>query len=268
MFLVLILLLLFCPSSSLCSAFDNCFYVLRHLVSLYSSAFFIVWSALLWLIVMTTELMKCSSERFVNFENCFSSISLFSSFSTFSVMCKGIRLLFCCVRWNSDLNEERAIRFLDWPSLVHRCGNSLNTHLVNLWWIFEIRLSMMSLPIMFIVLMSTRRIVHRYAAEDPVFSSSCIVLLVTILLLLKHLNFPGDLSGSFILSPLMFSKSHAAFITISPRQLLKKKRKSKKSFLFRFLRWTSFSMTQLKFLYDEYIDWPKWSAQKKNHLGI
>ena len=147
---------------------------------------------------MTTELMKCSSERFVNFANCFSSINLFSSFSTFSVKCKGIRLLFCCVRWSSDLNDERAMRFLDWPSLVYRCGNSLNTHLVNLCWIFEIGLSMMSLPIMFIVLTSTRRIVHRYAAEDPVFSSSCIVPLITILLLLKNLNFPGDLSGGII----------------------------------------------------------------------
>ena len=43
--------------------------------------------------------------------------------------------------------------------------------------------------------------------------------------------------------------------------------KLKKSFLSRNLRWTSFLMIPLTFLYDEYIDRPKLSEQK-THLSI
>ena len=41
-----------------------------------------------------------------------------------------------------------------------------------------------------------------------------------------------------------------------------KNAKFKKSFLIRFLRWTSFLMIPLTFLYDEYIDRPKLSEKK------
>ena len=40
------------------------------------------------------------------------------------------------------------------------------------------------------------------------------------------------------------------------------------NFLSRILRWTSFLMISLTFLYDEYIDRPKLSEQKKTHLRI
>ena len=50
--------------------------------------------------------------------------------------------------------------------------------------------------------------------------------------------------------------------SITPRK--KKKRNSNKSFKFRFLRWTRFLMIPLTFFYDEYIDRPKLSEQKKN----
>ena len=43
----------------------------------------------------------------------------------------------------------------------------------------------------------------------------------------------------------------------------KKKTKFRKFFLFRILRWTSFFMIPLTFLYGEYIDRPKLSQQKK-----
>ena len=42
----------------------------------------------------------------------------------------------------------------------------------------------------------------------------------------------------------------------------KRKRNSKKSILFGFLRWMSFLMIPLAFLYDEYIDRPKLCEQK------
>ena len=51
--------------------------------------------------------------------------------------------------------------------------------------------------------------------------------------------------------------------SITPR----KKQNSKESFYFRILRWTSFLMIPLTFLYDEYIGRPKLSEQKK-HLII
>ena len=55
------------------------------------------------------------------------------------------------------------------------------------------------------------------------------------------------------------SRVHTKFqSSITPR----KKRNSKKSFYFRILRWTSFLMIALAFLYDEYIDRPKLSEQK------
>ena len=56
------------------------------------------------------------------------------------------------------------------------------------------------------------------------------------------------------------SRFHVKFNTSkTPR----KKRNSKKSFLLRILRWMRFLMIPLSFLYDEYIDRPKLSEQKK-----
>ena len=53
--------------------------------------------------------------------------------------------------------------------------------------------------------------------------------------------------------------SHKLQSWITPR----KKPNSKKSFKFPILRWTSFLVIPLLFLYDEYIDRPKLSEQKK-----
>ena len=47
-----------------------------------------------------------------------------------------------------------------------------------------------------------------------------------------------------------------------PRYLPVKNKKSKKSFQFHILRWTSFLMTPVSTLYDEYIDRPKLTEQK------
>ena len=52
--------------------------------------------------------------------------------------------------------------------------------------------------------------------------------------------------------------------SITPR----KKRNSKKSFYFWILRWTSFLMIPLTFLYDEYIDRPKFTEQKKKPIWV
>ena len=50
--------------------------------------------------------------------------------------------------------------------------------------------------------------------------------------------------------------------TLNLGNSLKKKRNWEKIFLFRFLRWMSFLMLPLTFLYDEYIDRPKLTEQK------
>ena len=55
----------------------------------------------------------------------------------------------------------------------------------------------------------------------------------------------------------MFTKLYTSITTF-------KKRKSEKSFQFRILHWTGFSMIPLTILYDEYIDRPKLTEQKKN----
>ena len=59
-------------------------------------------------------------------------------------------------------------------------------------------LSITSLPIMFIVLMSTSSIVQFFANDDPDVISTWIVPSMLILLFLKHLNSPIDFSGCFI----------------------------------------------------------------------
>ena len=79
---------------------------------------------------MTTGLMKCSSEHFVSFWICFSSINFLSSLSTFSVRCNGILRPLCCVGWNSFLNVDFATWFFDLPKRVHKWGYLLNIHLV------------------------------------------------------------------------------------------------------------------------------------------
>ena len=60
-------------------------------------------------------------------------------------------------------------------------------------------------------------------------------------------------------------QNHAKYPVVTqnfnPRYLLKK-RKFNKTF-FRILRWTRFLMIPRTFLYDEYIDRPKLSEQKK-----
>ena len=50
--------------------------------------------------VITTGLIKYSSEHLSNLIFCLSSINLFNSFSTLSIKCSGTRLLLCCVGWN------------------------------------------------------------------------------------------------------------------------------------------------------------------------
>ena len=50
--------------------------------------------------VITTGLIKYSSEHLSNLIFCLSSINLFNSFSTLSNKCSGTRLPLCCVGWN------------------------------------------------------------------------------------------------------------------------------------------------------------------------
>ena len=92
----------------------------------------------------------------------------------------------------------------------------MNIHLDIFWCVFDIlyRLfsplisvldmvryspswSITSLPFMLIVLLSTSSIVHFFACDDPDTMCTWIVPVMFILLLLKHLNSPIDLSGCF-----------------------------------------------------------------------
>ena len=178
--------------------------------------------------VITTGLMKYSSEHDVSFLICLSSIKFLSSFSTFSTRCSGIRLPLCCVGLISLLNVDFATWFRDLPSLVHRCGYFWNIHLDILKWVFVMlskflstsfccvpivrrrpSLSMMSLPIIFIVLVSTNRNVQFFAVDVLDVMSTWIVPSMLILLLLKHLNSPRDLSGWWIFVLLSTSRFYA-----------------------------------------------------------
>ena len=178
-----------------------------------SNAILMDWSDLT---VITTGLMKYSSENDVSFLTCLSSVNFSSSFSTFSTRCSGIRLPLCCVGLISLLNVDFATWFCDLPSLVHKCGYFWNIHLDILKWVFVMlskflppfccvpivrrrpSLSMMSLPIIFIVLVSTNRIVQFFAVDVRDVMSTWIVPSMLILLLLKHLNSPRDLSACWI----------------------------------------------------------------------
>ena len=116
---------------------------------------------------------------------------------------------------NSFLNVNFATWFFDLPNLVHRCGYLLNILLDIRWCVFEIlnkfssplfvvivrrrpNWSMMSLPMMLMVLLQIRSIVQFFALNEPDGMSTWIVPIMSILLLLKHLNSPIDLFGCFI----------------------------------------------------------------------
>ena len=60
-------------------------------------------------------------------------------------------------------------------------------------------LSMMSLPMILMVLLFTSSIVQLLAFYEPDVMSTWIVPIISILLLLKHLNSPIDLFGCFII---------------------------------------------------------------------
>ena len=87
--------------------------------SLESSAIFTLLS---FFTVITTGLMKHSSEHFSRRFICLSSIKFSSSFSTRSNRCSGTLLPLCCVGLKFSLNVDFAMWFFDLPSLVHRCG--------------------------------------------------------------------------------------------------------------------------------------------------
>ena len=77
------------------------------------------------LTVMTTGLIKNSSEHFSNLIICLSSINFFSSFSTLSIRCIGTLLPLCCVGLKYCLNVDLAIWFFDFPKRLHRWGKFL-----------------------------------------------------------------------------------------------------------------------------------------------
>ena len=75
-----------------------------------------------FLTVITTGLMNSSSEHFSNFMICLSSISFWSSFSTFSRKCRGNRLPLCWDGVYSVLKIDFAMWFFERPNFVHKCG--------------------------------------------------------------------------------------------------------------------------------------------------
>ena len=86
------------------------------------------------LTVITTGLMKYSSEHFSNLIICLSSISFLSSFSTLSIRWMGTLLPLCCVGLKFCLNVDLAMWFFDFPKRVHRCGKFLKILCVICCW--------------------------------------------------------------------------------------------------------------------------------------
>ena len=74
----------------------------------------------------------------------------------------------------------------------------------------------MSLPVIFILLLSTNRIVQFFAVDVPDVISTWIVPSIFILLLLKHLNSPRDLSGCWIF--VLLSKSRKVFCRLDVQE--------------------------------------------------
>ena len=129
----------------------------------------------------------------------------------------------------SFLKVDFATWFLDLPSPVHRSGYLWNIHLDILWCVLDIlsnffspcecggvivrrrpSLSIMSLPMMFIVFVSTSSMLQFFAVLVPEVMSTWIVPSILILLLLKHLNSPSDLLGCWIF--VLFSTSSGQFV--------------------------------------------------------
>ena len=75
------------------------------------------------LALITTGLMKFSSEQFSNFIICFSSNSLLSSFSTLFMRCNGTLRPLCCVGLKYCLNLDFAMWCFERPNRLHRWGN-------------------------------------------------------------------------------------------------------------------------------------------------
>ena len=71
------------------------------------------------------------------------------------------------------------------------------------------------------------------------------------------------MNGNFPKSEQNHAKYHVFTQNFKPRKLLEERKLEKKTFLFRIPRWTSFLMIPLKFLYNEYINRPKLSEQRK-----
>ena len=83
--------------------------------------------------VITTGLIKYSSEHLSNLFICLSSISLFNSFSILSIKCSGTLFPLCCVGWNVLWNVDFAMWFFDFPILAHRWGYFWSIHFAMLF---------------------------------------------------------------------------------------------------------------------------------------
>ena len=108
--------------------------------------------------------------------------------------------------------------FFDLPNLVHKWGYLVIIYLDIHWCVFHIlskffspfmfgfvivrrrpSWSITSLPNMLIVLLSTNSIMHFFALEESDVMSTLIIPVTSTLLLLKHLNTPIDLFGSWMI---------------------------------------------------------------------
>ena len=83
--------------------------------------------------VITTGLIKYSSDHLSNLIICLSSMSLFNSLSTLSIRWSGTRLPLCCVGWNELWNVDFVMWFFDFPILVHKSGYFANIHFAMLF---------------------------------------------------------------------------------------------------------------------------------------
>ena len=87
--------------------------------------------------VITTWLMKYSSQHFSNLIICLSSIRFSNSFSTCSNRYSGTLLPLFCVGLKLSLKVDFALWFFDLPNLSHKCGFFLNIHLSMFFVLFD-----------------------------------------------------------------------------------------------------------------------------------
>ena len=155
--------------------------------------------------VITTGLMKSSSEHLSNFVICFSSMIFFcSSCSTLYNKWSGT---LCSLCWDGvywDLNIHFAIGNWERPSLVHKCGYLWNIYFYvflrmdfRKWiiflpgFLFALRVMpsfvSMSLPMMLFVWFSTIKTLRVFVFQDFDFMSSVSIPFISMLLFVNLL---------------------------------------------------------------------------------